>query len=89
LLQRTYALFPSIIKKLTGVYSAKVAFSQNTTTPPAAGQKELAVNINAQFDKIKNDIVANNETSISVTWTGGGQHIKARKYEAFLALFVS
>jgi hypothetical protein len=49
----------------------------------------LAININAQFDKIKNDIVANNETSISVTWTGGGQHIKARKYEAFLALFVS
>lgn len=37
------------------------------------------LDINAKFDKIKNDIAAENEVSVSVMWSGGGQHLKERK----------
>lgn len=36
--------------------------------------------LDLKFDKIKKDLAADNEVSVSVTWNGGGQHIKARKY---------
>jgi hypothetical protein len=35
-------------------------------------------NLELKFDKIKKELGAKNEVSVSVTWTGGGQDLKPR-----------
>ncbi|KAF3926813.1 hypothetical protein ABW20_dc0101301 [Dactylellina cionopaga] len=54
---------------------AKVAFTRTKET--AEGQeKDTPVKFDAIFGKVKNGLTANNEVSVSVTWTGGGQKLK-------------
>ncbi|CAM1503261.1 Fc.00g080370.m01.CDS01 [Cosmosporella sp. VM-42] len=55
---------------------AKIAFTRNKNPPPESDKKELGIKVNATFNKIKNNLTAENEVSVSVTWTGGGQHLK-------------
>lgn len=44
--------------------------------PPETDKKELKIDLDARFNKIKKDIAAENEVTVSVTWTGGGQNLK-------------
>ena len=60
--------------------SARIAFSKNKDPPADSDKKELAVKINAKFGKVKDSLAAENEVSVSVTWTGGGQRLKLRKF---------
>ncbi|CAG9991062.1 unnamed protein product [Clonostachys byssicola] len=55
---------------------ARVAFSQNKNPPPGSTSKELSLDISAKFDNIKKHLADENEVSVSVTWTGGGQQLK-------------
>ncbi|VUC29191.1 unnamed protein product [Clonostachys rosea] len=55
---------------------ARVAFSQNKNPPPGSTSKELSLDISAKFDNIKKHLAGENEVSVSVTWTGGGQQLK-------------
>ncbi|CAH0027026.1 unnamed protein product [Clonostachys rhizophaga] len=55
---------------------ARVAFSQNKNPPPGSTTKELSLDISAKFDNIKKHLADENEVSVSVTWTGGGQQLK-------------
>ncbi|KAJ4188959.1 hypothetical protein NW755_006461 [Fusarium falciforme] len=48
----------------------KIDASVSLTLEKASGSLDVAV------DKIKRDILTENETTISVTWTGGGQDLK-------------
>jgi hypothetical protein len=73
---------------LTGCSRAKIAFSQNKTAPPEGDKKDLTIDIEAKFNKIKKDLAAENEVAVSVTWTGGGQRLKARKCAPLLPLII-
>jgi hypothetical protein len=64
---------------LTDFCRAAVAFSSNKGEPPGSDKKDLTLGVKARFDKVKTDIAAENEVSVSVTWTGGGQHLKNGK----------
>jgi hypothetical protein len=66
---------------LTDFCRAAVAFSSNKGEPPGSDKKEMTLGVNAKFNKLKKDIAAENEVSVSVTWTGGGQHLKNGKCE--------
>lgn len=48
---------------------AKLAFTGDKLQLTGAGD----------IDKSKKDFLAENETTISVSWTGGGQNLKKRK----------
>ncbi|KAJ4253320.1 hypothetical protein NW762_010475 [Fusarium torreyae] len=56
--------------------NAKIAFSNNKNPPADSDKKELAIDLDAKFKKLKKEIAAENEVSVSVTWTGGGQRLK-------------
>lgn len=43
--------------------------------------KALEINANAKFGKKDRSIFEENETTISVSWTGGGQDLKQRKWQ--------
>lgn len=43
---------------------------------------KLDLTINGKFDKESASFLTENETTISVTYTGGGQHLKERKCHA-------
>ncbi|SCO90002.1 uncharacterized protein FRV6_14130 [Fusarium oxysporum] len=58
---------------------ARIAYTRNKSPAPESDKKEFMLDINAKFDKIKNDIAAENEVSVSVMWSGGGQHLKEQK----------
>jgi hypothetical protein len=58
------------------IADAKVAFSHNKAPPPGKDKKDLELNLDLKFNKIKNDIAAENEVSVSVTYAGGGQNLK-------------
>jgi hypothetical protein len=65
--------------RLNKLSSARIAYTRNKSPAPESDKKEFMLDINAKFDKIKNDIAAENEVSVSVMWSGGGQHLKERK----------
>ncbi|KAM5344890.1 hypothetical protein ACJ41O_010752 [Fusarium nematophilum] len=56
---------------------AKIAFTRSKDPTAESDKKDLDMRLNATFNKVKNNITAENEVSVSVTWTGGGQHLKA------------
>lgn len=56
-----------------------MAFTRNKDLPENAAKKDLEIDLNLKIDKLKKNLTAENEVSVSVTWTGGGQHLKARK----------
>ncbi|KAF9768134.1 hypothetical protein IL306_014594 [Fusarium sp. DS 682] len=55
---------------------AKIAFSSNKNSRPENDKTGLNLDINAKFDKLKDNLTSENEVSISVTWTGDGQRLK-------------
>lgn len=64
--------------------SAKIAFTRNKDPPAESDKKELDLKVKGTFDKIKTNLAAENELSVSVTWTGGGQQLKDCKCLSFL-----
>ncbi|KAF5539433.1 hypothetical protein FMEXI_8922 [Fusarium mexicanum] len=58
------------------VADAKIAYTRNKDPPPQSDEKDFNLNVNAAFKKVKKDIAAENEVSVSVMWTGGGQNLK-------------
>jgi hypothetical protein len=79
MLRKCPLILACMFQQLTIHRSAKVAFSHNKNPPPGSDKKETKVDLDFKFNKLKKDLAAENEVSVSVTWTGGGQHIKARK----------
>lgn len=53
----------------TKLYRARILFTKD----------KLDLNVNGKFDKESASFLTENETTISVTYTGGGQHLKERK----------
>jgi hypothetical protein len=53
-----------------------MAFTRNKDLPENADKKDIKVDLDLRIDKLKKNITAENEVSVSVTWTGGGQRLK-------------
>ncbi|KAK6354951.1 hypothetical protein TWF696_004079 [Orbilia brochopaga] len=55
---------------------AKIAFTRAKDPAAESEKQDLTVNVDATFNKLKKNLTAENEVSVSVTWTGGGQKLK-------------
>lgn len=45
-------------------------------------KENLALDVNGEFSKHDNSFLEENETTVSVTWSGGGQELKKREFSA-------
>ncbi|KAB2103285.1 hypothetical protein AG0111_0g8574 [Alternaria gaisen] len=57
----------------TIVGDARMAFTRNKDLPENADKKDIKVDLDLRINKLKKNITAENEVSVSVTWTGGAE----------------
>ncbi|KAL2674359.1 hypothetical protein Neosp_012810 [[Neocosmospora] mangrovei] len=74
-------LFSSAVVAVTNNQHAKIEYTRNKSPPPESDKKELSLDVEAKFKKLKKSIAGENEVAISVTWTGGGQKLKNQEQD--------
>ncbi|KAF3082680.1 hypothetical protein TWF569_006884 [Orbilia oligospora] len=55
---------------------AKIAFTRGKGEVDESDPKKLKIKLDAKFEKMKDSLINENEVSVSVAWTGGGQNLK-------------